>query len=526
MKLWRAMKTALLISVGLAGCVGGDPDQRDAPRVPASPQPPPPPVDEPWIPDQGTHILGSGPDVIPNAGSAGYISASVVPTFRTKFTLSLSTAANGANLVASRFTFPGGLETHTGADDWFLNLIMTTSDGGQLKITGMDQVTAADLGFLTVASTATSTRYTLSYRASDGKGGFLDWGDYCNGAGGAIPLRGSYDVNRKHIDPTPASISFACPDGIAYKCSMWGYRSGSFGPSTMDWKYHQACTAAGNARYCGDGHSFTREMTPIRLIDTQVGYGIDDPGAELTHPSPFPGDPDTFYIEAGWNAQGKPICLSKLRWVSLPPNPCPGVIEDPRSVPSDHDSVFFCDEFPISYLFSHGAILVNGSELMDAPLGRWSNGTDVVSTIRGFVVDVDGDGQPDRNGSGSVLPFADAQGHSDYQTYLGSDGMLLRNLPGILDESQMTLLYVQNLNASGDRFLSDTGPGRSDPSFEGYSLKQQVTTDSEGNTISATAFNACKWPSSDMDTRLVGTGSSVNCAFDRSLGYAFQAPAP
>lgn len=271
----RVGSPAFLISgFVLVGCAGGEFDQRAAPPAPPGE---PPPVDLAWMSDQGTHILGSGPDAIASPG--GYVRVSTTPTFRTRFMLSVAAAGDGAHLIATSDT-----ETHEKDDPWFDHLIMTASSGGQIMITGMTEVTAADLDFLYVASTAPSTLYTLSYRARDGKGSFGRWEDYCDGHGGAVALRGAYNAKRAHVDPAAGAISFACTNGIAYKCVMWGYGSGN-DPTSQPWRYHQACTAAGNARYCGDEHSFTRELTPIRIIDDRDGFGIDDPGPTLGHPS-------------------------------------------------------------------------------------------------------------------------------------------------------------------------------------------------------------------------------------------------
>jgi hypothetical protein len=535
MKFCCAMRTALLIGgMVLAGCAGGDPDQRDTKPpagAPASPTPPassPNLVDSDWVPDQGVHLLGSKPDGL--APGTSYLSVSTVPAYRTNFTLSLSRAVDGAHLVAT-----DGTTTYLNEDTWFTGLILTASDGGQIKITGASALTAADVGYKDapgglsdeyVANPVASTEYTLVYRKQLGiKGNFGPWQDYCDDGGAAVPLFGSYDAKRAHT-AAPAAISFACHNGIAFKCTMWGFPTGSVAGSDA-WDRNTACTAMGNARYCGDEHSFTREMTPIWIVDQLPGIGIDDNGALLTHPGkrgepdPWPGDPDTFYIESGWRRNGTPLCLSKLRWVSLPPNPCPKVMKDPREVPSDGHEVFFCDDMSVSDLFSLGAVLLNGSPQMDAPITRWANSAgERVSTTRAVWVDADKNHTAD---AATMYPFADANGNSEYTTFLGTDGMLLRNLTGTLDEAtDMTLLYMQNFGGPGDHFISDTGAGRRDPSFEGYSFKLQTTIDSEEETIAGTGFHQCQWPTGDNDTHL--DGSSSNCVQGRSLGFALPAP--
>jgi hypothetical protein len=518
------MKTALLISgTVLMGCTGGEPDQHAAQSTAALDD------DLPrWVPDQGTHILGSKADDIASPG--GYVRVAAVPTFFPRFTLSVTPALQGAHLVATTVTVINTI-TYTGNDPWFNGLILTASDGGQIRINSSSEVTAQDLGFEYVASTAASTVYMLDYRPSNGDGTFGPWEDYCDGQGGAIALRGAYNFARDHIDPPVGAISFACSNAISYKCNMWGYGAGNLGPSSTPWQYHQACTAAGNARYCDDGHSFTREETPIRLIDARPNYGIDDPGPRLEHLSrdDWPGGIDNYYIESGWTAEGKPMCLSKLRWVSMPPKPCPGVFEDPRFRRSD-DTVYFCDDFTLADLFAKGAVLVVGSKMMDARIVRWakSDGSDAVSTIRGFVIDADEDGVPDAN---SYFPFPDANHHSEYTSYVGPDGLLLRNLPDSVDPADTTMLYMQNLLNSGDHYISDRPGllGRTGPAFEGYVFSRVDPQTDENHPIDGLRrFTECTRSASghdDHDTHLNDPAHpSTDCTNLRDLGYAFPSP--
>jgi hypothetical protein len=266
-----------------------------------------------------------------------------------------------------------------------------------------------------------------------------------------------------------------------------------------------------NADYCRSGTPYTREQTPILIRDYSPYYPGPYP-SDLGHPSPFPGDPDTFYFEAGWRPGDLgPVCLSKIRWASLPPDPCPTVLLDPRY--SDDKRAKFCDDMTIADIQSLGALLVNGSKMMDAPLHRWRNPKtgDEVSTIRGFFVDTNGDGRADF--PGSTAPF------TDYTVHVQAEGMLLRNLPGTLDPSKMYPLYMQNLGG-GDRYLSEVGLGRTTPPFEGYSFLNPTTTLSNGATINAQAFSLCE-RSGDYDTEYAALDG---CAFVKSLHYALPAP--
>lgn len=505
----NAMRQTLLIScVALAGCVGGH--QTDQSEVRSAETSFTPASDLAWEPEQGTHILGSFPDQLMVGGN--HIRVSTQPAFPPNFRLSVTSAVDGANLVADSTDSTDSTAQHEGADPWFIGMILAAPDGGQLRITGATLPAATSVPPDEVITKASSTLYSLEYRPLAPDGTYGAPVDYCGGTGGAIALHGGYDKPRTHH--SVGAISFACPDGIAYKCNFWGYVAGNVGPGTRGWSHHQACTGMGNANYCGTGQSFTREKTPIQIRDDVPEYGSDGL-VDLGHPTVMPGDPDMHYIEAGWDEHGSPICLSKSRWAGLPPNPCPGVLLDPRF--SNNQEARFCDDFTMAELFAEkGAILVNGSKTMDAPLHRWSiPGGDVVSTIRGYFIDRDGDGNPDPD---STLPFP------GYTDYLGTEGMLLRNLPGTLSPDQMKPLYMQNL-AGGDRYLSDTGTGKSDPSFEGYSfLEQDTRTNLDRPVPGLLPFSECAWNPLDHDTRLTETSGASGCTTVKSLSFALPAP--
>jgi hypothetical protein len=514
-----AMTRALLISwVVWAGCAGGETEPALGVAVSASE-----PVDDNWVPEQGTHILGGDPDGHTETGPAGrsvpdnpYLRVGATPTFRTGFQLSVTPAEMGAHLVAA-----AGTEVHAGIDAWFIGLVMTeVSSGARIRVTGVDLVKVGDVGILGVQTLAPTTLYTLEYRASNGDGTFADAVDYCGGKGGAIALAGGYDRHRQHTaGPT---ISFACPDGIAWKCNFWGYVAGN--DATADgWKYHQACTGMGNANYCKNGLSFTRELTPIQIRDARLDYGSDG-GFELVHPDEPPGDPDRFYIEAGWDDHGFPICLSRIRWSSLPPSPCDDVFPDPRySNPILHRDAAFCDGLSQADLFARGAVLINGSFAMDDTLHRWKDPSsgDEVLTVRGYFIDRDGDGVAD---PGSVLPFHVYPG-ANYSQHVGrgAEGVLLRHLPGSLPEGSMRALYSQNLT-SGDRYLSDVGGGRADPAFEGFAFRTSSLTTTEGDPIQGLVpLAGCAWPtagSGGRDSRVAGQPGGTGCApMGADLGF-------
>jgi hypothetical protein len=514
MKLHCAMRQALLLSVALAGCMGAQPDQGTVRAFETGSG------DDvevgfalPWDPEQGTHILGFDADAITGEG-APYLQISTTPVNFPDFTLSVTDSDHGMNLVAKGFKTP----TYTGAASWFNGLVLAASNGGQLTITASRAIDPSEVGVKGVQSPATSTVYAVSYSAPLGGGRFAEPVDYCGGAGGAIFIAGAYTARRAHVNTN--AITVACPTGIVFKCAFWGYNPGTGGPTTDAWKFHQSCVVMGGARYCGaGGKSYTRELTPIEIRDGKINYGVDWAN-DFGHPNPFPGDPDRMYIEAGWNENG-PICLSKIRWAALEPDACAGQsgLVDPR-FHYDPEHAFFCDDYSISQLITlKHALIVNGSETMDFVMHRWKNPDtgDVVSTGRGFFIDRNPrDGAPDTD---STLPFA-GMGPGNYRVYQGSEGMLLRHLPGSLDEQDMRPLAMQT--SGNDRYLGDAVGGKADPNFEGYSfLSQNTTTVPEGLPVNnLQPFSRCT-TAAGRDTRLVAA-KSCNAGVD--LSYALPSP--
>jgi hypothetical protein len=498
------MRQAFLICcVALAGCLdGAEPGLPEAPP-PAAPTTDAVPLLVDWDPEQGEHILGSVPDLLEAGGIHFRVSAS--PLNRPNYKLSVNPAGlkgiNGTHLVANDGVPP--VQDYIGTDPWFVDAVLDGGSRGQLQVRRSEQ-------------SGTSTLYFLDYRTVS-PGGPGPWVNYCgDGKGGAIPIAGYYDSRRVHHQD-PSWLSFACVDGVARKCNRWGYIAGNAGPGDTNWDYHQACTGMANARYCGDGQTFTREKTPILIRDEVSGYGSDYGPYDLTHPTTLPGDPDTYYIEAGWLADGTPLCLSKLRWASLAPDQCGAALPDPRfNYDKDNGGkpAKFCDDWTIQQLFAAGAVLVNGSKMMDAPLHRWRNTrADDVTTIRGYFIDRNRDGVADYPASTPPFP--------GYEQHVAVEGMLLRNLTGTLDEAtQMRPLYMQG-SGTGDLHLDDVGAGRTDPNFEGYSFLASPTATSDGGTISTLAPLSLCQRLGDLDTE---RGPALGCTLVKGLSYALPPP--
>ena len=97
------------------------------------------------------------------------------------------------------------------------------------------------------------------------------------------------------VRPLPdGAVTFACVDAAIGKCAQWGYVPWGENPSGDLAEYHQACTRAARADYCGDGISHTVDGTEIHVLD-QIGVESAAPGGG-------------FVIEAEWGPDGA-TCL-------------------------------------------------------------------------------------------------------------------------------------------------------------------------------------------------------------------------
>ncbi len=167
-------------------------------------------------------------------------------------------------------------------------------------------------------------------------------------------------------------VSFACKTGVVAKCDGWGYpvtadppnvtenglATNVTGPDMM-----QACTRMARADYCAEGLPNTIDGTPIHLDDIFI------------KPPPAPG----FAFEAAWPGVAvvdrivrRPpvICLSKLRWASLPlGGHCPLTLPDPRV---DAKGTF-CDDMTDTDFEVRGALTYSASTYLDAGLYTYTN---------------------------------------------------------------------------------------------------------------------------------------------------------
>ena len=194
--------------------------------------------------------------------------------------------------------------------------------------------------------------YAVDVLAADGTGQPLCRTD-AHGVAAAIPVAATWNEHGDRVESS-SRFTFACTAGVIAKCYRWGYRPwlDGGGGNTFS-QLHQSCTRMARADYCGDGHTNTFEGTLINLLDTSPA-----PGPLTSH---GPADP-TFFFEAGWAPQGA-VCLSKQRWVTLPPDVaarCPDRLVAPGA---STGVATVCDTDSDALLFDASTNLFNESRL-------------------------------------------------------------------------------------------------------------------------------------------------------------------
>ncbi|WP_224370985.1 ADYC domain-containing protein [Hyalangium versicolor] len=120
----------------------------------------------------------------------------------------------------------------------------------------------------------------------------------------ALAVRGVWDGKGAHLTVADR-FTFACENGAIAKCITWGYKPWAKKDGRSLEELHQACTRMVRADYCGDGHTHTRENSPIDVYD---GLGVL---ARTTEPSKS-WDPKQASFEAAWGPEGA-RCLSRAR---------------------------------------------------------------------------------------------------------------------------------------------------------------------------------------------------------------------
>lgn len=346
----------LYLLVALAGCTGAT-----EPPLETSLGPP--------LPDrenQGRFLLGD--ESVPGA-SDSFDSVSENPGFLYSVK---TTTKRGANRVTARVE----------------GTVVLASDG--LSPVGLVFKAAAGTSELRILAELPATadkpfRYLVERRAMPTS----PWVDPCHGEA-ALPFDGRFTSERRHVAQM-GEFSFGCDGGTAFKCAgLWGYLPSAVDNPAMDdmWDVHEACTHMASATYCMDATSYTRNGSWIELMDD---WGVSSPTPPNMTPAmpwrawiqpmnQWPPARHTFFLEGGWNDDEPPTCLSRTRWASLPPDPCPGVLDDPRTTPGAK----YCEEFTNDELTAAGALVWNTSLVHDLPLHVWRLGTERVTTVRGF----------------------------------------------------------------------------------------------------------------------------------------------
>jgi hypothetical protein len=343
------------------------------------------------------------------------------PTYHVSITAEAVTATGEAVQVG----FDGGAAlragTHRGADPYFEGMVLTASEGTQLRL-------HVSRGGYDLAL------YKVERLAPGG------WVPLCTSETGemveAVPLAGRWRRDGSH-EEAGDRFSLACEGSAAFKCTLWGYLAGT-DRSALGWRSHQACTRMARADYCATGHTHTREGTHIQIFDF-VGVSSAPP-VPFEGVQEWPPPPTKLYFEAAWRDGAQSArCLSRLRWQSLPLGPLCEHGELSRD-PRVDTGARFCDDlaFPAPGADPAGALLFNTSGYSALAMHVWQSGTDMVSTVRGLY---------DRP---VKVPFADPD-----MRYVRRDGMVLRSLDTV-DASQYVELHAY-LKA-GDRVISTQPP--------------------------------------------------------------------
>jgi hypothetical protein len=176
---------------------------------------------------------------------------------------------------------------------------------------------------------------------------------------------GLYNVNAD-------AATFACETGAIGKCIGWGYSPTATPPTVTENGQPtkvtgpdmlQACTRMARADYCAAGVPSTLEGTPIKYDD-------------IFH---SPRDTSGYFFEAAWRGvawtggapqRPMPICLSKLRWSTLPVGGGCGLpLPDPRSEIKGK----FCEDLTPVQLEQMGALVYSWSSVLDAGLYTYSD---------------------------------------------------------------------------------------------------------------------------------------------------------
>jgi hypothetical protein len=387
---------------------------------------------------QGRRLLGLTPDLLSPAGEK-FVSFMTESSNRPGVFVSVS----GGDLVAKSAS---GRVLYSGKSASFVGMRLRAPAGGEVEIAG-------------VSTQSYGSSYALRFGISGD--------DYCGGAGNAVPFQGIFEADRYHVYNT--GVSFGCDDGVAKKCQGWGYLAGN-DPNSIGWKHHQACMRMANADVYGNGETHTREETPVVIRDMIPGGKpgpVDFPA--LSYPEISPAPTDIAFFEGAWSSErGRgAVCLAKRRWASLPADaPDHPSLPDPRKlIPGQPNpgEVAFCEDLTFDQMRARGGLVFNASKKMDMYLNRWRNPANgqLIASVRGF----------------EIVDFRRVPPFPGYTEFLGSDGIILRNLTGTITMADVTPMYVQHNPRTGDYVVATGTPVTPEHviedlerDFEGYTL--------------------------------------------------------
>jgi len=385
--------------------------------------------------DQSRWLLGMTVDFLAGDDATHHFSSTTSGRTATNALVTVSFNGNGQlGAVDASGTL------HVGLDPYFAGMRLAAAGTSEVRISP-------------TAQTGSITSYTLEYRPSS----TATWVNLC-GTGGARVLAGRFDRSGHH-EATANRLSWSCTDGVGAKCMLWGYPAGGTGGSSQ-WLAHQACTRMGRGDYCADGTPHTRTGTSIEIFDG-LGLGTPPP-TSLRNLTTWPPPPADYYFEAAWRPDLPALCLSRMRWHSIPLGAqCGGSMPDPRQT----STAMYCDQQSTTDLLSHGAVIFNNSHVNDLALETWVGGNDQVTTVRGFyslTATIP-----------AVIPFPG-------YTYDRAAGFILRTIPASVATTDASSVSMYLNPTTGDKVLglTTTPPGLgyavigggADP-FEGYVLK-------------------------------------------------------
>jgi hypothetical protein len=173
-------------------------------------------------------------------------------------------------------------------------------------------------------------------------------------------------------------VSFACKTGVVAKCNAWGFAPMLSWPTTTENgnatngrgpDMLQACTRMARADFCALGAPNTLDGTPIHLDDI---YTEPPPDRAYAFEAAWPGFATMatpLIVRPPPTPRPPAICLSKLRWATLPLGGGCTQLPDPRV----DDKGQFCEDMTVDEIEKKGARTYSASTFIDAGLFTYSD---------------------------------------------------------------------------------------------------------------------------------------------------------